>query len=457
MRRERAVSITSDAVGVSAKGWTSPLPSLIAKADFSPLGPIKDRFRHGAVKMNSKSVLDDEMELQNAAVSSPQRAGIKYGLYSRNEVATNSPSPTAGITVVHSASDKHVDLEDAQLGQSTQPNWSTVAGLRKFPDEVFSIIFELYVEDLGNPWVLMHVCSRWRTAARHTRRIWSRIMITHASFHSSLRRFLGYEVCHTETLLRNALARAAGSPLDIIFSLSHRDGAEPRQSDYQLLCGLVNLLRTEKAYLRIRSLEASSMSQEWLSHITFDGFKFPLLERASLATRLADLSAHILRTAPRLQSLRMSLVAGVDWDLSKLMNITDLQLSRQRGVSRYTTFRTTSLAPCPVKLYLRMVNISNCGTLSIPTLQELVLFFSHIKSELSLPRLQVLSMIRSSIPATADHLVTLPSLTTLDIRSCTLEDQFYVTSPLLRTLSVAHSYFQVDTRLNLEAFIEQVI
>ncbi|KAG8816200.1 hypothetical protein FRC17_000407, partial [Serendipita sp. 399] len=340
------------------------------------------------------------------------------------------------------------------LAENLQKKWS---GLRRFPDEVFSIIFELYVEDSENPWTLMHVCSQWRTAALHTRRIWSKIMLTHAPHvDGSSRRHLGSEVCHTETLLRNALARAAGGPLDIRLFVGHHNGLLSRPFYSDISCKLIDPLRADKAYLRIRRLEATLTDFKWLRHLTFDGFEFPSLESAVLHTVPCDLNERVLKTASRLRSLRLNqnVLCPVDWDLSKLKYLTDFRLDMGWMSFGDGGFKTISSIPNLVNLYLSAARINRCKTLSIPTLKNLTLDCSHIIDDLELPQLQNLIMHNSSISATAGHPLALPSLTMLGINSCGMGDHFYIV-PALQTLSISQD-FGGGLR-QFEQFMENVI
>ncbi|KAG8809922.1 hypothetical protein FRC17_003174, partial [Serendipita sp. 399] len=333
---------------------------------------------------------------------------------------------------------------------------------RWFPDEIFSIIFEFYVEEAGNPWLLMHVCSQWRTAARHTRSIWSRIMITHAPplYYESTRRYQGYEICHTVSLLRNALARAAGSPLDIRLLVGHYDSPISGDSYDDLSRRLIDPLHYDKSYLLIRRLETFGTDFEWLCHVTFDGFEFPSLEHAVLETGPCNLNKRIQSSALRLRSLHLKESGNgeVDWELSKFKRLTNFSLDRHWESSGDGAFKTIASISSLVSLYLRTTEINSFTTLSIPTLQTLNLYFTYIKDNLELPRLQTLVMFSSSIPATAEHPLMLPSLTTLELNSCALEDNFYIKAPILQTLSITEQLTRkVPLSERFEKFIEQVI
>ncbi|KAG8801502.1 hypothetical protein FRC16_000340 [Serendipita sp. 398] len=159
--------------------------------------------------------------------------------------------------------DSEGKTDRGQSGQSMRDKFAFTR-LFNFPDEVFSIIFEFYASSLSNndPWILMQVCRRWRTLATDTRRIWSGILLAHVTNHIS-RRYGGYEVCHTEHLLRDALARSAGGPLDLWFEFGQLEDVDSYGVDNTVAENaamdtiartLIEVLRAAEAYLRIRSL-----------------------------------------------------------------------------------------------------------------------------------------------------------------------------------------------------------
>ncbi|KAG8809921.1 hypothetical protein FRC17_003173 [Serendipita sp. 399] len=368
---------------------------------------------------------------EDAPTAEDERA--PYGLRSRKKIAASIPIEVAK------------QQEDTALSAKPENEQrAIVTRLPEFPDEVFSIVFEFYVEDYyGSPWTLMHVCRRWRTTATHARRLWSRIMVTQAipRFYEPWepsRRYLNYEVCHREHLLRDALARVASGPLDIRLAFTTAEHGIYRPEADILGRGLIEVLRSEKAYLRIRCLEATRTSEAWLEHATFEEFEFPSLQRAILLTGSKDLVTRIQSTASRLQNLDLT-QNGVDpfnWNLSPLKYLTDLRLTKYGRPAGDGGFRMIASARHLVNLILNLVNISTRETLSIPTLQRLNLWLSQIDVPLDLPQLQILSLNNSTIFTTKECPLTFPSLVTLNVEGCKLDGLFYI-APQLHTLSIS--------------------
>ncbi|KAG8841110.1 hypothetical protein FRB91_005351, partial [Serendipita sp. 411] len=202
-------------------------------------------------------------------------------------------------------------------------NHSIASSLRNIPDEILSLIFEFYVESdtWASPWVLMSVCHQWRAAAIRTRRIWSRILLTHAVHDPQRpheRRWLGYEACHTIPLLQKALDRAADAPLHLSIDVGHRPEASVSGEEDTLSRQLLETLGTSGADRRIFELDAKFTSIEWINKIEFDKFEFSALEMAWLTTSLRNLNACIKKTSPCLRWLHLEKYPDdvLDWDLS---------------------------------------------------------------------------------------------------------------------------------------------
>jgi hypothetical protein len=81
-------------------------------------------------------------------------------------------------------------------------------------------IFRLFVERGGSPWVLAHVCKRWRTIALQCRDLWSEICISTNIDPEIVRRYDGKEVCNSIPRLERALGRVGDAPFDLAIMLN---------------------------------------------------------------------------------------------------------------------------------------------------------------------------------------------------------------------------------------------
>ncbi|KAG8758182.1 hypothetical protein FRC14_000632 [Serendipita sp. 396] len=317
--------------------------------------------------------------------------------------------------------------------------------VQDFPDEVFSIIFEFYTEDIywGNPWTLMHVCRQWRLAATHARKIWSRIMLTRASDHKS-RRYRGYEVCDTERQLRGALARTVEGPIELCLRFDTEDTVSN---------SLIEVLRDAKAYLRIRALSIDGLFATRLQHFDFNGFTLPSLKRVTLSPPSSDLHERIRTTAPRLQFLELFWYEDnhLNWDVSNRENLTDFHI-KGYGTLNDGGLKMVCSPPRLVNLSLGAFKIGIDKTISIPSLQSLRLMSTSIQGNMDLPRLKVLIMEESMIFSTEENPLTLPSLITFNVTDSMWG---YIVAPSLHTLSIAQIHKSRNSGA-VEPLVEQL-
>ncbi|KAG8785701.1 hypothetical protein FRC15_000841 [Serendipita sp. 397] len=377
-----------------------------------------------------------------------RRKGTTFHLRSRNPVAAPTHVPSSsGIARSQEG------LHDGNNGQHQEQSAQQVlTKSHDFPDEILTIIFEFYSEDRyhGDPWPLMHVCRRWRRAATYARRIWSRIILPDTTSHSS-RRYCGYEVCHTSNQLQNALARAAGGPLEVRFEFGRSDTPETPSRR------LINVLRDAKAYYRIHTLSVMGNSAQQLPSTTFDEFVFPELENAYLTNVPPNLIERIQRTAFRLHLLELPSyhMKDLNHDLSAQKCLRNLHISGG-GVLSGSGLKIMCSPPGLVALSLTACRITLNKTLSIPTLQKLTLSCATLEGDLKLPQLQTLNMSYSAIFTTEETPLSLPCLATLEMYGSKV---LYVFAPSLHTLSIskipkAQSY---DTMAPLDILTEQLI
>ncbi|KAG8750915.1 hypothetical protein FRC14_008301 [Serendipita sp. 396] len=376
--------------------------------------------KNGIGKMFHRN-LDAVIRSPTSADLEQAKKNIKHGIEKLDQIKKDleqTRERLANLEQQQEAVQRDIDL-----------NRSIVSTLRALPDEVLSIIFEFYIERYteANPWVLMGVSRQWRAAAIQARRIWSRILLTHAiqgvqNPHG--RRRLGYEVCHTVPLLRKALDRAAGAPLHISLDLGPPVPLDVPTDADTISRQLVKTLEDSKAYLGIYELETKNTSIECINRIEFDGFDFPALEMARLTTSSKALNERIKKTSSLLRWLHLEQSPGdtLDWNLSGMTHLICLWLSRGYG-SVDSDLETTNMirsARCLTELklwHLKLAPLSGDVSLSIPSLLTLELNNTDIECKLDLPKLQTLIVDFSAISNSESPLV-LPFLTSLTIKNC---------------------------------------
>ncbi|KAG8808005.1 hypothetical protein FRC17_004178 [Serendipita sp. 399] len=338
-----------------------------------------------------------------------------------------------------------------------------------YPDDILSIIFESYVDILGNPWALMQVCRRWRHVATLTRRIWSGILIayttptvSHSSFPCDERRYQGYEICNTVQRLSSALARAARGPLDICFKLSTIRGwaIDPSVKAEAFLWECVDLLRTSQAYLRIRCLETPSASASWMDSLGLNNFEFIALESALVGMSALGLCRQIQLTAKRIHTLvmRQDFGRSFSWDLQVLPNLQNLEIlgraSQNEGRELHRLLRGGAHL---VDLSLSTLEVSGDGPLSFPSLQTLKLCSVQFGCMVNLPSLRSLEMSFSSVLSTGVDSIDLPSLTSLELYGSTPHRDVRIRAPALNNLQV-YLYSQQDESVpHLQDHLEEII
>ncbi|KAG8772627.1 hypothetical protein FRB91_003568 [Serendipita sp. 411] len=317
-------------------------------------------------------------------------------------------------------------------------NRSITSKLRTIPDDVFSIIFEYYIEGAvgANPWILMGVCRQWRAAAIQARRIWSKISLTHAIHDTNVpheRRNFGYEICHTVPLLQRALDRAAGAPLHISLNFDHNQNSHIDGDADTPSHQLVKILKDKKAYLNIYKLETENTSTKWMKKAQFDGFEFPALEIAKITTSSRDLNVRIEKTARRLRFLHLENKLGdaLDWDLSNMNCLVHLCLSGcVLGVlCGSETIQMVRSASQLTELTLRNLKISSLSddqSFSAPSLLTLNLWATELECKLDLPNLQTLNIGNSTISKSETNLLVFPSLTSLTVSNFGPEDLLHI-------------------------------
>ncbi|KAG8813028.1 hypothetical protein FRC17_001703, partial [Serendipita sp. 399] len=210
-----------------------------------------------------------------------------------------------------------------------------ISKLRSFPDELLSVIFELYMQCGENmdPWLLMQICRQWRSAAVHTRRLWSKIMLGSYKCDPKVRRYKGYEVCHSPKLLRSAISRTAKGPIDMMFEFypycKRSDDDEVKTRALASLQELVDVLQETKCYARIRTLEVNQAWDNIVLGLNFQGLNFRVLKQATLYSSFPTVLQGIQTTAQRLKVLRIqgSSNMRLEWDLSQLASLRELDLS----------------------------------------------------------------------------------------------------------------------------------
>ncbi|KAG8790652.1 hypothetical protein FRC16_000772 [Serendipita sp. 398] len=271
----------------------------------------------------------------------------------------------------------------------------------------------------------MSVCHQWRAAAIRTRRIWSRILLTHAVHdpqRPNERRWLGYEACHTIPLLQKALDRAADAPLHISLDFGHRPEASVSGEEDTLSRQLLETLGTSGADRRIFELDAKFASIEWIKKIEFDKFEFSALEMAWLTTSLRNLNACIKKTSPCLRWLHLEKYPGdaLDWDLSGMTRLVLLWLSGGQGrvpcgLETIKMIRSASHLTELRVWYLKLPYLPGDESLSIPSLLTLVLLGAEVECKLDLPNLQTLTINSSTVSKSEADPLIFPSLTSMTI------------------------------------------
>ncbi|KAG8775231.1 hypothetical protein FRC15_000696 [Serendipita sp. 397] len=267
----------------------------------------------------------------------------------------------------------------------------------------------------------MHVCRQWRVAATHTRSIWSKIMLATSNI-ANERRQDGYEFCHSVALLRNALARAGEGPIDLYCKFGRFSCSIPQRDYWATPQQMVDVLRETGAHHRIRFLEMRKPSSETIEEvekIDLSGFQLLTLKETILNWSFQGLNECIQKTAPQLRRLYIPRTydnAQYDWDLSKLISLSDLELAKKAD-SGLEAVRMISSAPNLVKLSLTSVAIEppTGEPVSVPTLRELRLQYTRIKCKVMFPGLRILSIDKSTLLTSASQPLILPSLALLEL------------------------------------------
>ncbi|KAG8810108.1 hypothetical protein FRC17_003088 [Serendipita sp. 399] len=330
-----------------------------------------------------------------------------------------------------------VELEKRRerLKEDIHVNRSISSNLRTIPDEVLSVIFEFYVDTpySPGPWRLMAVCRQWRAAAIQTRRIWSKILIKVGyNPHHLSSRWNEREICYTPALLQEALDRAGGAQLDIKIDINGSGGRE--------LNPFIDQLRAKRAYLRMHALHTQRCSVSQLKKANFEGFEFPILERAYLTAAAVDIHERIKKMAPRLRCLELHKLheGQLDWDLSSMHQLEDLLIygGYRKHHCGVEAILMISSAPRLTTLQLMGITIPSSPGQEIPTLLTLHLEDATINCKLDLPGLRTLIMLHSKVANDKTHPFTLPSLMTLKIDSATLGDDLCIHAPALESLEL---------------------
>ncbi|KAG8819476.1 hypothetical protein FRC17_010434, partial [Serendipita sp. 399] len=435
-RQNRAIGSKKDREGDTSNGKNE---------DWTKLG-LKGS-KSGTAKTFGRS-LDAVMRSPTAAEIKQATKNIKDGVEILGQIDREIEELRGKLDVLEKR--RESIQEDLRL------NRSIASKLREIPNEIFSIIFQFYIENdaAANPWVLMWVCRQWRTAAIQARRIWSKIMLTHAkpgSVGLHERRYCGYEICHTVPLLQKALDRAAGALLHISFNFGHYKGASVWGEADTISRQLVKTLQTSGAHLRIVELETKSSSIVWMKTTEFDGLELPALERAWVTMASHHLNARIQKTARRLRWLHLerSEDEEFDWSLLHMGHIDHLwlvgpsySLEGSRSLFGSKTRNIIHNAPLLTRLELsclKMPSLLGDGSLSILSLQDLELRRVEIECSLDLPNLRILAMNDAKISKSEASPLFLPSLESLTITNCETDDLRHIRAPVLHNLLLRFS------------------
>ncbi|KAG8794661.1 hypothetical protein FRC17_008263, partial [Serendipita sp. 399] len=313
-----------------------------------------------------------------------------------------------------------------------------------YPDEALSLIFESYVDILGNPWTLMQVCRRWRHVATHARRIWSRILIIYQApidfdflLPCAKRRYQGYEICNTVLRLSSALARAAGGPLNIRFKLIGLSVLDSSAEAETFSRECVDLLRSSQAYLRIRLLDINIARASWIDSLCFDNFEFIALESAWVGRSTPSLCRQIQLTAQRIHALALhkNLGENFSWDLQMFPDLRNLKVWG-RGSRDPELYRLLRGGTHLVDLSLHSMEVSGEGPLSFLSLQMLRLDDVQFGCRVNLPNLRSLKMSFASVLSTGEESIDLPFLVSLELYGYALSHKVRIRAPALSTFQL---------------------
>ncbi|KAG8756290.1 hypothetical protein FRC14_003192 [Serendipita sp. 396] len=350
-----------------------------------------------------------------------------------------------------------------KLKRDIHVNRASSFNLCTVPDDILSVIFEFYVDELS-PWTLMWVCRQWRAAAIQTRRIWSKILLTKTPRRADdwNDRWQGGEVCYSLPTLQNALKRAGGAPLDISISTPHSTTNAPLDP---LSSQLIDLLRVEGAYHRIQTFDTKYCSLEWSKTAKFEGFEFPALQEAYLSSGAFDVNKCILKTASRLRSLSIfKLIPDeFDWDLSSMHNLEELSIYiHYFPPCGPELIQLIDSVPRLTTLHLNHVSIpgfQGSTSLSIPSLLVLVLSRTGIRCRMDLPNLVTLSVKISTIASSEADPLVLPCLQYLNVDYFTVEQDLYIHASALETLALTLSscHPKLDPSSSMEKLLKNAI
>ncbi|KAG8825101.1 hypothetical protein FRC17_008839 [Serendipita sp. 399] len=364
---------------------------------------------------------------------------------------------------------------------------SAISKIRLIPVEVFSIIFIFYIAmtdstfepsdeadnnssttesslTLPSPWVLMQVCRQWRLAAMHTSSLWSCIRLCTADI-AGQRYFSGYEHCHSTAMLRNALARTKGGPIEMIWSFGRFDCSISQQNFWASPQETIDVLRDTGAHLQIRVLGFEKPSPEIIdevNEIDFVDFQLPTLEELVLCWSSPGLDERIQKTAHRLQylSFQSTYKRQSDWNLSKMASRLTLELQDHQGFNKppdpgWALMLSSGVNLVNLTLHDIQIGLSGAQLISIPTLEELDLIKTRFNCKVDFPNLRALSLRSSDFLAHISKPLVLPLLKSLEAHLPNPHDCPLIQAQSLQSLEILSLPTQWSNRTTLEKLFEK--
>ncbi|PPQ83834.1 hypothetical protein CVT25_000893, partial [Psilocybe cyanescens] len=380
-----------------------------------------------------------------------------------------------------------IKRQKVSLDETIHEHYKLLTPFRRLPDDILREIFLWCLPDTHNavmsaseaPLLLGRVCSRWRSLAYHTPRLWASLHIplpvppSHGGLSFWMPSETYQQMCaefeeklkiHCEAV-RDWLNRSGSRPLSV--SLNPRDSASNMQ--YQHIRAYLNILLTFSN--RWHSLEISIPSAEYSNLISsIPASAVPKLEFLHLKfsrrsahenvwTNSGILKAknlHVLHLAQfpfRLSSLEM------DWShvTHLILSDTSAAISRHKKISleeAYRVFnRCNNLQHCVLDIVDSPDAASPTDLLDLPHLESLAIVdgaycIATLIECLNVPSLRTIAYHTNFWPSTARRspLVLLLLRTNNRVESLTTDLQFFMVSDIIECLELTPFLTQLINR-----------
>ncbi|KAJ7230268.1 hypothetical protein GGX14DRAFT_692091 [Mycena pura] len=305
---------------------------------------------------------------------------------------------------------EQLEEEHLAIGTRRQCNRAVLSPLRRIPPEVLAEVFlwslppiygDYNLDVKQSPWVLTHVCSRWRTVALSTSSLWSRILITYSPGNDS-------SSAYPLPLVKAHIQRSGSQQLAVTFRGRETPYWEPQVEVLQCLtqhCGRWVELDMRLTSRLLPLLTSLRDQVPCLRKIYLDWESQPAIQSIDCfetARSLVDFSVDVPRYIPIHlpvpQLTRYSMNAP--WDVHQRLLSLASNLTEAR-ISSHIDNQSSSDSPIITLPFLRRLYVSDPEILdyiTVPTLEEIALYVDRDDDGLDIPRRLASLLHRSSCP-----------------------------------------------------------